>query len=72
MSEEQCGGPGKRVEAMARIGDSHRKLRLHTITREKRGPGVSQPVVVSRKQAEAGFNGMFQKDKLAKCHKNES
>lgn len=53
---------------MAGIGDRHPNLMLYIITREK---GVSQLVVTPRKQAEAGFNGMFQKDELAKCHKNE-
>lgn len=57
--------------AVAGIGDRHPSLMLHITTREKGGPGVSQLVVTPRKQAEAGFNGMFQKDELAKCHKNE-
>lgn len=56
---------------MAGIGRRHPNLMLHVITREKGGLGVSQPVVTPRKQAEAGFNGMFQKDELAKGHKNE-
>lgn len=48
-----------KMAALAEIEDRHQNMRLHVITREKRGPGVSQPAVTPRKQEESGFDGMF-------------
>lgn len=58
-------GPGKAVDGAGR-GDGHWNPRLHVITREK-GSRSQSDSGYPQKHLGAEFNGMLQKDELAKC-----